>query len=239
LEGDYRLEHLFTLKQSLTLYRASQEMISECDHELERLMSEMGPPSNPSQPAPQATKAIRSDGKALTFQNSDPRLEFHRLFGTDLTQVPGINLGTVATLFSEIGTDLRAFPTAGRFGSWLGLCPGSKISGGRVLSSKTRKVVNRTSNALRMATQGLRRSQSHLGDYYRRMCARLGHAGGVTATAHKLAQILYLLITTKSSYDEKQFAKNTQRSRQRAENQLRQKAARLGFQIVAVPEAAL
>jgi transposase len=239
LEGDYRPEHLFTLKQSLSLYRASQEMISQCDQELERLMSEMGPPSNPSQPAPPATKAIRSDGKALTFQNSDPRLEFHRLFGTDLTQVPGINLGTVAALFSEIGTDLRAFPTAGRFGSWLGLCPGSKISGGRVLSSKTRKVVNRVSNALRMATQGLRRSRSHLGDYYRRMCARLGHAGGVTATAHKLAQILYLLITTKACYDEKQFAQNTQRSRQRAENQLRQKAARLGFRIVAVPEAAL
>jgi transposase len=237
LEGDYRPEPLFTLKQSLRLYRSSQEMISECDRELESLMADMGPPSDPNFPAPPAAKAVRSDGKVLTFLKSNPRLEFHRLFGTDLTQVPGINLGTVATFFSELGTDLSAFPTVGRFGSWLGLCPGSKISGGKVLSSKTRKVVNRVSNALRVATQGLRRHQSHLGDYYRRMCARLGHAGGVTATAHKLAQILYHLITTKSSYDEMQFAQNTERSRLRAENQLRQKAARLGFQLVATQEA--
>lgn len=238
LEGDYRPEHLFTLKQSLSLYRCCQVMISECDRELESLMSDLGPPSDPSRPAPAATKAIRSDGKALTFQNSDPRLEFYRLYGTDLTQVPGIHLGTIATLFSELGPDLDAFPTVGRFGSWLGLCPGSKISGGRVLSSKTRKVVNRVSTALRIATQGLRRSQSHLGDYFRKMCARLGNAGGVTATAHKLAQILYQLITTKTAYDEKQFVQNTERNRLRAENQLRQKAARLGFQLVAVEESA-
>ena len=187
LDGDYRPEHLFTLKQSLALYRIVQEMIGACDRQLESLMAQMGPPSDPDAPLPPTTKTTRRDGKALTFAQSDPRTEFYRLFGTDLTQVPGIHLGVVSTLFSELGPDLSAFPTVGRFCSWLGLCPGNKISGGDVLSSKTRKVVSRVSTALRMATQGLRRSQSALGDYYRKMCARLGKAAGVTATAHKLA----------------------------------------------------
>ena len=238
LQGDYRTEHLFTLKQSLRLYRASQEMIAECDLELESLLATLGPPSDPSAPAPPTAKPTRSDGKAMTFQKSDPRLEFHRLLGTDLMQVPGINLGSVATLFCELGADLSAFPTVGRFCSWLGLCPGSKISGEKVLSSKTRKVVHRVSTTLRRCAQGLRQSRTHLGDYYRRMCARLGKAAGITATAHKLAQILYRLITTRTAYDEKQFAQNTERNRMRAENQLRQKAARLGFEIVAIPQAA-
>jgi transposase len=238
LEGDYRSEHLFTLKQSLSLYRSSQEMIKECDRELESLMSRIEPPSSPSDPAPKRSKPARTDGKALTFEQADPRVEFYRLFGTDLTQVPGINLGTVATLFSELGFHLDAFPTMKRFCSWLGLCPGNKISGGEVLSSKTRKVVNRVSTALRRATQGLRKSQTHLGDFYRKMCARLGTAAGITATAHKLAQILYKLITTHAAYDETQFSQSTERNRVRAENQLRQKAARLGFQIVTLEAVA-
>lgn len=234
LEGDYRQEHLFTLKQSLALYRSCQEMIKECDLELETLMSKIEPPTPPTEPAPPQSKPVRSDGKAITFTNSDPRLEFYRIFGTDLTLIPSINLGTIAVIFSEVGYDLSAFSEGGRFGSWLGLCPGNKISGGEVLSSKTRKVVNRLSTALRRATQGLRRSQSHLGDYYRRMCARLGTQAGITATAHKLSQIIYLLITTKTAYDESKFTQNTERNRMRAENQLRQKAARLGFSLVQV-----
>lgn len=232
LDGDYRSEHLFTLKQSLQLYRACQEMIVECDHELEDLMSRMTPPSPPSEPPAKSSKGVRTDGKALVFEKTEVHLEFHRLFGIDLTSVPSIGLGTVATFLSEVGYDLSAFATAGRFCSWLGLCPGSKISGGKILSSKTRKVVNRLSNALRMAALGLRRSQTHLGDYYRKMCARLGNPAGVTATAHKLAQILYLLISTRTEYEESQFAQNTERNRLRAENQLRQKANRLGFQVV-------
>jgi len=233
LEGDYRPEHLFTLKQSLALYRMAQEMIGACDQELESLMAKMGPPADPDAPLPPTTKTTRRDGKALTFAQSDPRAEFYRLFGTDLTQVPGIHLGVVATLFSELGSEVSAFATVGRFCSWLGLCPGSKISGGHVLSSKTRKVVSRVSTALRMATQGLRRSQSALGDYYRKMCARLGKAAGVTATAHKLARILYHLITTRTAYAETSLAEQNERSRLRAENTLRQKAAHLGFTLVA------
>ena len=234
LEGDYRPEHLFTLKQSLALYRAAQELIAACDQELERLMAQMGPPSDPTNPAPPTTKTTRRDGKAMQFAQRDPRAEFYRLFGTDLTQVPGIHLGVVATLFSELGPDVSAFATVGRFCSWLGLCPGSKISGGHLLSSKTRKVVSRVSNALRMATQGLRRSQSELGDYYRKMCARLGKAAGVTATAHKLARILYHLISTRSAYAETSLVAQTERNRLRAENKLRQKAGQLGFALVAV-----
>ena len=234
LEGDYRAEHLFTLRQSLQLYRSCLELIAECDGELERLMSNITPPSPPTEPPPKSSKRVRTDGKAMVFKETDARSEFYRLFGVDLTQVPGIGIGTIGTLFSEISYDLSAFETAGHFSSWLGLCPGSKISGGKILSSKTRKVISRLSTVLRVAATGLRRSQTHLGDYYRRMCARLGNPGGVTATAHKLAQIIYLLVTTKTAYDESKFSQNTERNRLRAENQLRQKAARLGFSLVEV-----
>lgn len=238
LEGDYRAEHLFTLRQSLQLYRSCLTLIAECDRELERLMADITPPDPPSEPLPKSSKSVRTDGKAMVFKETDARTEFYRLFGTDLTLVPSIGLGVIATLLSEVGYELSAFERELNFSSWLGMCPGSKISGGKILSSKTRKVMSRLSHVLRIAAQGLRRSKTHLGDYYRKMCARLGNPGGVTATAHKLAQIIYHLITTKTAYDEKQFTRNTERNRLRAENKLRQSAASLGYDLIkAAPTA--
>ena len=110
------------------------------------------------------------------------REELYRIFGVDLTQVPGISSLTTQMLLSEIGTDLSRFCNAAAFTSWLGLCPSNEVSGGKILSTKTRKVKNRAGLALRMAAQSLHRSQSFLGEYFRRMRARLGAPKAITAT---------------------------------------------------------
>ena len=130
-----------------------------------------------------------------------------RAFQTvDLTAVPGVSSLTAHTLLTEVGPDLRRFPNAAAFASWLGLCPDNRISGGRVLSVVTRKVKNRLTIALRMAAQSLHRSQSYLGQYFRRMRIRLGTPPAITAAAHKLARVLYHLITTRQPYEELLFS---------------------------------
>jgi transposase len=108
------------------------------------------------------------------------------------------------------------------------------VSGGRVLSVKTRKVKNRAATALRMAAQTLHRSQSYLGHFYRRMRAKLGAPKAITATAHKLARIIYHMVTTRQAYDETICAQNEVQNRQRLEARLRKQARELGLQVVAI-----
>jgi transposase len=148
--------------------------------------------------------------------------------------VPGIQVLTVQTLLAEIGPDLSRFFDGPAFTCWLGLCPDNRITGGKVLSSKTRKVKNRAATALRMAALSLHRSQSFLGHFYRRMRAKLGAPKAITATAHKLARIIYHMITTGRAYDETICAQNELQNRQRLEARLRKQARELGFQVVAI-----
>src|SRR2546427_2942078 len=162
----------------------------------------------------------------------DLRLQLYRVFGVDLTEVPGVSSLTAHTLLTEVGPDFRRFPNAAAFASWLGLCPDNRISGGRVLSVVTRKVKNRLTIALRMAAQSLHRSQSYLGQYFRRMRIRLGTPPAITAAAHKLARVLYHLITTRQPYEESTFAAMEERARQRQLLRLTKQAARFGFQLV-------
>jgi transposase len=148
----------------------------------------------------------------------------------DLTQVPGINVLTAQTLLAEIGPDFSRFPSGPEFASWLGLCSDNRVSGGKVLSVKTRKVKNRAATALRMAALSLHRSQSFLGHFYRRMRAKLGAPKAITATAH----ILYHIVTTGHAYDETICAQNEVQNRQRMEARLRKQARELGLQLVAL-----
>lgn len=163
------------------------------------------------------------------------RTELYRILGVDLTAVPGLNALTAHTLLGEIGRDLSRFPNAASFASWLGLCPQNKKSGGKVLSTKTRRTKNRLNCALRVAAQTLHRSQTHLGAYYRRMRTRLGAPKAITATAHKLARIIFHLLSTGQSYDESIFATDEQRRRTRTEHRLRRQAKEFGFELVAIP----
>jgi transposase len=150
--------------------------------------------------------------------------------------VPGLQTPTVHTLFAELGADLSAFPSGAHFASWLGLCPDNRISGGQVLSVKTRHVKHRVAYALRLAAYSLSRSQSVLGGFFRRMRAKLGAPKAITATAHKLARIVYHLLTTRQPYEESRLAAAEADHRRRTESRLRAQARVLGFQLVPVVE---
>jgi transposase len=233
LVGNYRWEHLFTLRQSLEAYRQYQKMLVACDHELEQGMGQLPDGPNGGQP-PASLESKRGKRRKNQF-HFDMGKELYRVLGTDLLSVPGLSALTVHTLVTEIGTDLRRFPNVAAFTSWLTLCPGSKKSGGKVLSSKTRKSNSRAAAALRLAAQALHKSHSYLGAYYRRMRARLGAPQAITAAAHKLARIVYHLISTRTAYDESVFAQEEQKQNIRHQHRLHKQAFALGFQLVPLP----
>jgi len=232
LVGDYRLEHLFTLRQSLAAYRHTQDLIAACDCEIQRRLGSFTSTIDPAtHPLPPAAKKSRRPARGTT-PAFDLRTELYRILGTDLTRVPGLNTSTVSTLFAELGADLTKFPANDHFASWLGLCPDNRISGGKILSVKTRSVKHRVADALRLAAQSLSRSSSVLGCFFRRMRAKLGAPEAITATAHKLARIIYHLLTTHEPYDETRLARAEQDHQRRSEARLRSQARALGFQLV-------
>ena len=230
LVGDYREEHLFVLKQSLDGYRKYQSMIEELDIEVKRRMSTL-----PSTVDPAVKPLGRERNPRKTPRRTEPfglREELYRAFGVDLTQVPGINALTAQVLLTEVGTNLTRFPTAAAFCCWLRLGPEPKISGGQVLSSKTRPTKNRAALALRLAAHALHKSQTFLGEFFRRMKARLGPAKAITAVAHKLARILYHMITKQQEYDATLFKEEERRSHERKRLRLAAQARELGLQLV-------
>jgi transposase len=199
LVGDYRPEHLFVLRQAFELYHTYEEKIQACDQEVVRSVTQLPDRVDLSrQPIPPRKEGRRAALDQMAGQ--DMREALYRKTAVDLTAIEGIGPLTSLVLFTEVGPDVSRFPTEKHFCSWLGLCPDNRISGGKVLSSRTRRVVNRASDALRMAASTLERSQSALGGFYRRMKARLGAAEAVTATAHKLARIIYRLIKYGEAY---------------------------------------
>jgi transposase len=230
LVGDYREEHLFVLRQSLQSYRHFQRLIEEVDSEVKRMVQ--GLPSEvdlQERPLPK-----QKNPRKTPWRNEPPALreDLYRAFGVDLTQVPGLNTLTTQVLLTEIGPDFSRFPTSGDFCSWLRICPNAKITGGKVISSKTRPSKNRAALALRMAAQGLHRSQSFLGNYFRRMKARLGTPKAITAAAHKLARIVYHLVTTHQEFDATVFQALERSSQHRKHLRLRAQARELGFDLV-------
>ena len=231
LAGDWREEHLFALRQSLAAYRAYAELIRECDAEIERLLRAFESTLTPESPPLPPTRPgqDRVQGQGIRLPHTDLRSEMYRLLGVDLTQVPGLQATTVHCLFAELGPDLSAFPSAKHFASWLGLCPDNRISGGKILSVKTRRIRSRVATALRLAAQSLHHNQSAPGEFYRRMRAKLGAPKAITATAHKLARIIYRLLTTREAYDESHFAQSEIRCQKRRLRRLQRDAAQLGY----------
>jgi transposase len=232
LVGDYRREHLFTLRQSLMAYRNYQQLIAACDFEIEQHLSSFDSKVDVVQ-APLCKPKDRHKPRRNEMR-FDLRNHLYRVFGIDLTEIPGINALTAHVLFAEIGPDLSRFANASAFASWLGLCPDNRISGGKILSVQTRVVKNRAAIALRLGAQSLHRSQSYLGNYYRRMRTKLGTPKAITAAAHKLSRVVYHLLTTGQSYDESVFAKYETQHRNRMEARLRRNARQLGFDLVPV-----
>jgi transposase len=232
LVGDWKAEHLFTLRQARQCYAHFQEMIAGSDAEIAVLLRNFESLADlDTQPLPAATQP-RKRAHEPSF---DLRGELYRVLGVDLTQVPGLQSVTVSTILSEIGPSVERFDSAKEFASWLGLCPDNRITGGRILSAATRDVKSRTAYALRMAAQSLVRSQSFLGEFYRRMRARLGAPAAITAGAHKLARIIHYLLKNRCAYDESVFANQEELHRKRREKNLRTQAAKCGFELTPLP----
>jgi transposase len=231
LEGNYRSEHLFALRQSLDGYRYYQKLISQVDTELQRVLRALPNAASAQAEVPPQTKR-RPPKRQKNEPAFDLRSELYRIVGVDLTDVPGISVVTAHTIVSEIGTDVVRFRNASAFASWLGLCPAQAVSGGKVLYTRSRKVKNRVAIALRSGAQCLYHAQNHLGEFYRRMKRKLGALEAVTATAHKLARIVYHMLRTKEAYSESVLLKSEEDLSRRAEARLRKHAAKLGFQVV-------
>jgi transposase len=232
LVGDYRREHLFTLRQSVVAYRHYQQLLAATDIEIEQMLGEFS--DHAGADAPPLGEAKDRHKPRRNEMRFDLRGHLYRIFGVDLTEVPGINALTAHMLLAEVGRDLAAFPNPAAFASWMGLCPDNRVSGGKRLSSRTRPVNNRLAKALRLAAQSLFRSQSWLGHYYRRMRAKLGAPKAITAAAHKLARIVFHLLTTRQAYDESVFAQQEIQNNQRMQQKLKQQARKYGFQLIEI-----
>jgi len=231
LVGDWKEEHLFTLRQARATYTHYQQMIVECDTQIAlRLRGFESRVDVAAQPLPKKAYGPRRNEPAF-----DLRSELYRILGVDLTEIPGLQVTTAAAFLSEVGASVERFASAKHFASWLGLCPDNRITGGRILRAATRKVKSRTAYALRMAAQSLHHSQTALGDYFRRMKAKLGAPAAITAAAHKLARILFHLIKHRCPYDASVFAKEEELHRQRREKNLRKQAALFGYQLTPTP----
>jgi len=232
LDGSYREEHLFALRQALELYRTYRRQIQACEAQIDTHMAEMdtkmeGPPTDDAD--------YKRKRKGRIQKNSvrfDARGHLYRITGVDLTRIDGIDATTALKLIAEIGTDMTRWPSVKHFTSWLALCPGLKKSGGRVISSRTKPSANRAAAAFRMAAQTLLRSKSALGAYYRRMRTRLGAPKAVTAAAHKLARLVYSMLRYGQEYVDQGEKHYEQQYRARVLRNLTRRARNLGLKVV-------
>jgi transposase len=230
LEGNWREELLFGLRQHVDLYRIYQEKIRDCDlqlrQHLEALGSKVDLKTQPIGPRP------KGKGNSRNAPAFDLRTELYRITGIDWSQINGIDVLTAQTVIAEAGADLSAFPSEKQFASWLGLCPTNQQSGGKILSRRTRKVVNRATAAFRNAAMTLLRSQSYLGAQYRRLRTRLGAPKAITAMARKLACLFYRLIKHGQPYVDKGTEYYEARYREQQIRSLTKRAQKLGLQLV-------
>jgi transposase len=227
LTGNWRDEHVFVLRQSLAMYDDIARHLSECDTKLQALLTELGQAKVDLGKAPRAGSKLRKE--------FDARQILANWAGVDLTRINGLGLGAVMKILSELGPDLGRFETVKHFCSWLGVCPGTKISGGKVLSAKTKRSANRVRQALKMAAMSLSHSDSALGAFYRRLCSRMDKPRANTAVAHKLARMVYFMLTRGEDYVDQGQQRYEEQQRQRSVAALKRRAAALGFDINPTP----
>ena len=228
LTGNYRPEHVFALRHEVELYDFLHAKVAECDVEIEAVLRDL----NNDRPAPQAPIPSVRHAAGRNEPKFDVRGALYTLVGADLTQIHGLGPHTVLRLIGECGDDMRKWPTSKHFTSWLTLAPGNKISGGRVLSSKTRRSSNRAAALLRIAAVNIGRTQTAVGAFYRRLAGRLGKAKAVTATARKLAVLFYNALRFGLAYSDPGADHYEQRYRQRVLHNLHRRAQQLGYTLV-------
>jgi transposase len=230
LTGNYRAEHLFILRQHLEIFDTFQRQIQTCDAEIESLLHKLAAKQGePKTPVPSPRSKLR-------FYDNEPRFEIrdplYRLAGADLTQIDAIGPYTALKIIAEIGTDMTRWPTYKHFTSWLTLAPKNKITGGRLISSKTQPSANRVATVLRMCAMVVGRTSTALGAYYRRIAYRIGKPKAITATARKLAILVYCTLKGDMAYKDPGAQAYDEQHRTRTLQHLRNRARQLGFGLV-------
>ena len=230
LTGNYRPEHVFVLQQNLELFDMYQRQLTTCDAAIEahlaRLAATVAPPASPLPAARRRQKPRENEPRF------DLRTPLHQLTGVDLSQIDGIGPYNALRLLSEIGTDMTRWPTEKHFTSWLTVAPHNKVSGGRFLSSRTQPSANRAAAILRLAAMNLGRTQTALGAFYRRIAFRIGKAKAVTATARKLAILIYRTLKDGLVYADPGAEVYDTQHRTHVLRRLRQRARNLGFGLI-------
>lgn len=227
LTGHYRAEHLFALEQALALYDVYQQKVAACDVRIEAVLASL------SSLRGRTGKALPASRRKMSRQSNGPafdvRSALFSLLGKDLTQIHGIGPYLALKLIGECGDDLSAWPTAKHFTSWLCLAPSNKISGGKVLSSRTRRSGSRAAALLRLAAVTIGRTETALGAFYRRLSARIGKAKAVTATARKIAVLFYNALRHGADYVDPGATYYETRYRDRVIENLQRRAKAFGF----------
>jgi len=232
LTGNYRAEHLFVLRQNLELFDTFQRQIQTCDGEIESLLRTLAAKQRrPKTPVPSPRCKPRFCDNEPRFEIRDP---LYRLAGADLTQIDSIGPYTALKLIAEIGTDMSRWPTPGHFTSWLTLAPRNKITGGRLISSRTQPSANRAATVLRMCAMVVGRTSTALGAYYRRIAYRIGKPKAITATARKLAILVYRVLKGDLDYNDPGAQAYEEHYRARALRNLSKRAKQFGLGLVNV-----
>lgn len=242
LTGTYQEEHVFALKQSYEAYQFFHGQILECEKKIEieltRLQEAQPVDIQPAQVKDkESSKNNKTKRRNKTIANRsvyyfDAPEKVEKCTGVNLLDIPGMEASTLVKILSEIGTDRSRWPTAAHFVSWLGLCPGNKISGGKVLSSRTKPSSNRVTQALRIAAHTLYHSQTALGSFFRRMRAKFGAPKAITAVAHKMAKIIYHMLKSKKSFRELGADYYESQYQNRVIASLKRRAKEFGFDVV-------
>ena len=232
LKGNYRDEHLFSLRQAVELYDIYDQKINACDKALEQKLKTFDSKDSDGLKPLSGSDRPLNKRKSRSAPDFDVRTELNRISGVDLTEIDGIDENTALKIVSEIGTDISRWPSSKHFASWLGLCPGTKISGGKVLNKKTKRIPSAAATAFRMAAFTLANSKSALGAYYRRMRSKQGAPKAITATAHKLARLVYSMFKHGSQYVDEGQDYYERKYKDRVMKNLKQKALEMGFALV-------
>jgi len=258
LSGEWRAEHLLVLRQAREAHQFFERQIRACDEavtaQLQALPSAPPPSPPPPETQPVCRPALPAAGASVKSGKTqgqrkrrkvggnepaaDLMPELIRICGVDLSAVSGLNMLGILILLSEVGVDMSGWRSEKAFSAWLGLAPGNKISGGRILSSRTPYVVNRVATLLRTLAVTIGRTDTWLGSFHRRMRARLGSAGAATATARKLACIVYHLLKYKEPYQDVNRVLYEERIRRHRVHKLRRQAEELGFEVLENKKAA-
>ena len=231
LEGTWREEHLFTLRQAVELYDTFQQKIRDCDRSIEDYFTNLDEVDERHE---QGTSVGRR--RRRNEPHFDVQYALHRISGVDLTRIEAIDGSTALKIISEIGTDVSAWPTVKHFSSWTSLCPGNNKTGGRQRSGRTRPSANRVAAALRIAARSLWNSDSALGAYLRRIAARKGMPKAITATAHKLARMVYFMLKYGTDYVVRSQEEYERQHKERQIRNLKRRAKGLGFEILQLPQ---